>query len=105
MTSPDLPSLQPSVRRALPTPLKRPSPPPALVAALSREPKLVAKYPELGAFLRHRWADSAFMTAAGMAAATGLPVTTLLRLLSLLGYPRFRSFREAVRDQLRGRVR
>ncbi|MBN9222080.1 MAG: hypothetical protein J0I79_29420 [Mesorhizobium sp.] len=104
MTSPALPSLQPSVRRTFPASSRSPAPPPALVSALSSEPKLVAKYPALGSFPRHRWADAAFMTAAGMAEATGLPVTTLLRLLALLGYPRFRSFREAVRQQLRGRV-
>jgi DNA-binding MurR/RpiR family transcriptional regulator len=72
-----------------------------LVAALASEPKLVAKHPALGDFLRARWADAAFMTAAGMAEAIGLPTTTLIRLLALLGYPSFRGFRDAVREQLR----
>jgi len=54
-----------------------------------------------GDFLRRQWADAAFMTAAGMAEATGLPTTTLVRLLACLGYPGFRSFRDAVRTQLR----
>lgn len=79
----------------------RPAPPPALVAALACEPRLVAKHPALGDFLRRQWADAAFMTAAGMAEATGLPTTTLVRLLACLGYPGFRSFRDAVRAQLR----
>ena len=81
----------------------RPTPPPSLVAALACEPKLVARHPALGDFLRHRWADAAFMTASGMADVTGLPTTTLIRLLALLGFPSFRSFRDAVRDQLRSR--
>jgi hypothetical protein len=81
----------------------RPTPPVGLVAALASEPKLVAKHPALGDFLRNRWADAAFMTAAGMAQATGLPTTTLIRLLALLGFPSFRSFRDAVRQQLRSR--
>ncbi|TGP24235.1 MULTISPECIES: hypothetical protein [unclassified Mesorhizobium] len=68
----------------------KPTPPPTLVAALASEPKLVAKHPSLGDFLRSRWADAAFMTAAGMAEATGLPT-----------YPNFRSFRAAVLAQLR----
>ncbi|MDX8519649.1 hypothetical protein [Mesorhizobium dulcispinae] len=78
-------------------------PPPSLVAALACEPKLVSKHPAIGDFLRWRWPEAAFMTAAGMAAATGLPATTLIRLLALLGYPNFRSFRDAVRAQLRSR--
>ncbi len=78
-------------------------PPSTLVAALASEPKLVAKHPALGDFLRSRWADAAFMTAADMARATGLPTTTLIRLLAVLGYPSFRSFRDAVRAQLRSR--
>ncbi|RWK04760.1 MAG: hypothetical protein E5X49_28900 [Mesorhizobium sp.] len=77
--------------------------PPTLVAALASEPKLVAKHPALGDFLRSRWADAAFMTATGMAQATGLPATTLIRLLALLGFPSFRAFRDAVRAQLRSR--
>ncbi|KUM26469.1 hypothetical protein AU467_21260 [Mesorhizobium loti] len=81
----------------------RPAPPPSLVAALASEPRLVAKHPALGDFLRSRWADAAFMTAAGMAEATGLPTTTLIRLLALLGFPSFRSFRDAMRAQLRSR--
>lgn len=81
----------------------RPAPPPGLVAALACEPKLVAKHPALGDFLRSRWADAAFMTAAGMAEATGLPTTTLIRLLACLGFPSFRSFRDTVRQQLRSR--
>lgn len=81
--------------------LRAPVPPPALVAALACEPRLVAKHPTLGDFLRRQWADAAFMTAAGMAEATGLPTTTLVRLLACLGYPGFRSFRDAVRAQLR----
>ena len=76
------------------------SPPPSLVAALASEPKLVAKHPALSDFLRCRSADAAFMTAAGMAEATGLPTTTLIRLLVLLAFP---SFRHAVRAQLRSR--
>lgn len=56
----------------------KPTQPPTLVAALASEPKLAAKHPSLGDFLRSRWADAAFMTAAGMAEATGLPTTTLL---------------------------
>ncbi|MDX8502857.1 hypothetical protein RFM99_31315 [Mesorhizobium sp. VK4C] len=74
-----------------------------MVAALTSEPKLVAKHSSLGDFLRSRWTDAAFMTAAGMAEATGLPTTTLIRLLALLGFPSFRSFRDAVRAQLRSR--
>lgn len=80
-----------------------PAPPPTLVAALAREPRAVARHPALGDFLRCRWADAAFMTAAGMAEATSIPTTTLLRLLGLLGYPSFRAFRNTVRDQLRSR--
>ncbi|TIV70126.1 MAG: hypothetical protein E5V89_15935 [Mesorhizobium sp.] len=68
---------------------------------MASEPKLVAKHPSLGDFLRSRWADAAFMTAAGMAEATGLPTTTLIRLLVLLGYPNFRRLRAAVLAQLR----
>ncbi|TIW19180.1 MAG: hypothetical protein E5V65_11080 [Mesorhizobium sp.] len=81
----------------------KPTPPPSLVTALVCEPKLVAKHSALGDFLRTRWADAAFMTAAGMAEAVGLPTTTLLRLLALLGFPSFRTFRDAVRNQLRSR--
>jgi len=99
----NLPDVGPVSRRPMPPRLGRPAPPPSLVAALAREPKLVAKHPALGDFLRLRWADAAFMTAAGMAEATGLPTTTLIRLLALLGYPGFRGFRDAVRDQLRER--
>ncbi|UCI08016.1 hypothetical protein [Mesorhizobium sp. B1-1-8] len=77
------------------------SPPPTLVAALACEPKPVARHPALSDFLRCRWADAAFMRADDMAEATGLPRTTLLRLLALLGYPNFRSFRDAMRAQLR----
>src|SRR4051812_35175141 len=99
MTNAELRPPPSASRRPMPA---RPGRPPALlVAALASEPKLVAKHPALGDFLRTRWADAAFMTAAGMAEATGLPTTTLVRLLALLGYPSFRSFRDAVRDQLR----
>jgi hypothetical protein len=101
MTNAELLPAKPVPRRPIPTRPARPAPPPTLVAALTNEPKLVAKHPALGDFLRTRWADSAFMTAAGMAEAVGLPTTTLVRLLALLGYPSFRSFRDAVRDQLR----
>ena len=94
--------LAPVSHRPMPIWSGRPAPP-TLVAALASEPKLVAKYPALGDFLRARWADAAFMTAAGMAEATGLPTTTLVRLLALLGYSSFRSFRDAVRAQLRSR--
>jgi hypothetical protein len=94
---------KPAFRRPTPTRSARPAPPPSLVAALACEPKLVVKHPALGDFLRSRWADAAFMTAAGMAEATGLPTTTLIRLLTLLGFPSFRSFRDAVRQQLRSR--
>ncbi|TIV94421.1 MAG: hypothetical protein E5V85_23750 [Mesorhizobium sp.] len=79
----------------------KPTQPPTLVAALASEPKLAAKHPSLGDFLRSRWADAAFMTAAGMAETTGLPTTTLIRLLVLLGYPNFRRLRAAVLAQLR----
>lgn len=86
---------------------RRPSPrragKPQLVAALAREPKLIGKHPALSEFLRTRWPDAAFMTAAGMAEAVGLPTTTLIRLLAVLGYPSFRAFRDAVRAQLRSR--
>jgi hypothetical protein len=101
MTNAELLPAKPGPRRPVQTRPARPAPPPPLVAALANEPKLVAKHPALGDFLRTRWADSAFMTAAGMAEAVGLPTTTLVRLLALLGYPSFRSFRDAVRDQLR----
>ncbi|MEW6631273.1 MAG: hypothetical protein AB1440_10425 [Pseudomonadota bacterium] len=97
----ELPTPKPAFRRPTPTRSARPVPPPSLVAALACEPKLVAKHPALGDFLRCRWADAAFMTAAGMAEATGLSTTTLIRLLALLGFPSFRSFRDAVRQQLR----
>jgi DNA-binding MurR/RpiR family transcriptional regulator len=101
MANAELLASRPAPRRTPPARIGKPQPPPALVAALAREPKLVAKHPALGDFLRTRWADAAFMTAAGMAGATGLPTTTLVRLLALLGYPSFRSFRDAVRYQLR----
>jgi hypothetical protein len=101
MTNAQLSPARPALHRPVPARAPRPAPPPALVTALASEPKLVAKHPALGDFLRTRWADAAFMTAAGMAEATGLPTTTLVRLLALLGYPSFRNFRDAVRDQLR----
>jgi DNA-binding MurR/RpiR family transcriptional regulator len=101
MANAELLASRPAPRRPPPARIGKPQPPPKLVAALAREPKLVAKHPALGDFLRTRWADAAFMTAAGMAEATGLPTTTLVRLLALLGYPSFRSFRDAVRYQLR----
>jgi hypothetical protein len=94
---------RPASSETMPARSARPTPPAGLVAALACEPKLVAKHPALGEFLRHRWADAAFMTAASMAQATGLPTTTLIRLLALLGFAGFRSFRDAVRAQLRSR--
>ncbi|RWM04683.1 MAG: hypothetical protein E5X80_30205 [Mesorhizobium sp.] len=100
MANVELLAPKPVSRRPMPVRSGRPAPP-TLVAALACEPRLVAKHPALGDFLRGRWADAAFMTAAGMAEATGLPTTTLLRLLAALGYPNFRSFRDTVRAQLR----
>lgn len=101
MANAELSPARPAPHRPIPARAPRPLPPPTLVTALASEPKLVAKHPALGDFLRNRWADAAFMTAAGMAGATGLPTTTLIRLLALLGFPSFRSFRDAVRAQLR----
>ncbi|WP_292573537.1 hypothetical protein [Mesorhizobium sp.] len=101
MANVELLAAKPVSQRPMPARNGRPTPPPTLVAALASGPKLVAKHPALGDFLRSRWADAAFMTATGMAEATGLPTTTLLRLLAALGYPNFRSFRDTVRAQLR----
>jgi DNA-binding MurR/RpiR family transcriptional regulator len=101
MANVELLAAKPISRRPVPTHPGKPQPPQNLITALANEPKLVAKHPALGDFLRTRWADAAFMTAAGMAQATGLPTTTLIRLLALLGYPSFRAFRDAVRQQLR----
>ena len=96
-------ALERAYRRPSPRRAGKPLPPPQLVAALACEPKLIGKHPALGEFLRTRWPDAAFMTAAGMAEAVGLPTTTLIRLLAVLGYSSFRSFRDAVRTQLRTR--